>query len=532
MKKWFIGLAVSIALILIIVGCSQKSTDQNVQQNQPQPTAAENKTDAAEPRAGGEIIFGAITETPSLDPFLEASDERTKRTVLMYEGLTWVNDNMEIEPRLAEKWDISEDGKEYTFYLRKEVYFHDGSKMTAEDVKYSYDILRDPNFGSNGAGDFGLVEDIVVVDENTVKFILKEPFSTLLAAVGGRYGGVVPKGTYDSGDLRNRVLGTGPYMLADWKPKNKMELKKFDKYWNKDVGLVDKITIRIVPDENSLVSGLKSGQIDMAILGDPKDYFVLKDDPKLEVIRKPALRWATFELMSDVEPTNDVRVRQAIAKAIDKNEIMEAVTGGVGTVIGVMPSSFGKWVVPVDQLPNQQRDVEGAKKLLAEAGYANGFSLPIRIIDKFPWMRPAAEVVASNLSDVGISVKIDTVDLGVWQKDWREYTTPNTFNEWGGFTDPDLLYYRHFHNRPKGGDWRRWNSEAASALLDQGRAESDQNKRLEIYKEFQQLMAEEVPSIPLFSPDSVVVMQKNVVSGYNHHPSDWWYGLLFTTVNK
>jgi len=116
---------------------------------------------------------------------------------------------------MIEEFDI------HWFEVRKNVYFHDGRKMTAEDVKYSYDILRDPNFGSNGAGDFGSVEDIVVVDEYTVKFVLKEPFSTLLAAVGGRYGGVVPKGIYDEGDLRNRVVGTGPYMLVDWKPKNR-----------------------------------------------------------------------------------------------------------------------------------------------------------------------------------------------------------------------------------------------------------------------------------------------------------------------
>ena len=309
-------------------------------------------------------------------------------------------------------------------------------------------------------------------------------------------------------------------------------MKKFDQYWDQEIGLLDKITIRIVPDENSLVSGLRSGQIDLGFLGDPKDYFVLKDDPKLEVIRKPALRWTTFELMSDVEPTNDVRVRQAIAKAIDKTEIMEAATGGVGTVIGTMPSSFGKWVVPTGELPNQQRDLEGAKQLLVQAGYDKGLTLPLRIIDKFTWMRPAAEVIASNLSEIGITVKIETVDLGVWQTDWREYKTPNTLNEWGGFTDPDLLYYRHFHNRPKGGDWRRWNSEEASALLDKGRAESNPEKRLEIYKDFQQLMAEEVPSIPLFSPDSVVVFQKDVVNGYLHHPSDWWYGLLYASVNK
>jgi peptide/nickel transport system substrate-binding protein len=439
---------------------------------------------------------------------------------------------MEVEPRLAEKWDISSDGKTYTFHLRKDVYFHNGNKMTAEDVKYSYDSLRDPNFGSGGAGDFGSVQNIQVVDENTVKFELKEPFSALLAATGGRYGGVVPKDTYAQGDLRNKEVGTGPYTLVDWKPKNKMELKKFDKYWNKGVGFLDKITIRIVPDENSLVIGLKSGQIDLAILGDPKDYEVLKGDAKLQVDRIPALRWSVLDFANDTGPTKDVRVRQAIAMAIDKKEIMTAATGGVGTVIGTMPSSLGHWVVPADQLPNQKRDKDGAKKLLAEAGFPNGFTLPLRIIDKFAWMKPSAEVVASNLAEIGITVKIETVDLGIWSKDWKEFKSPNTFNEWGGFTDPDLLFYRHYHKKPQGGDWRRWNNEKGSAILDQARVETNQAKREELYKEFQKLMATENPTIPLFSPDSVIAAQKSVVSGYKHHPSDWWYGLVYAKVNK
>lgn len=519
MKKWN-NVFVLLMVLVILSACAsnQHKTGSNVQSN-------------GTGKSGGELIFGTATETPSLDPYLESADERTKRTVLMYEGLTWVNDSMKIEPKLAESWEISPDGKTYTFKLRKNVFFHNGQQMTAEDVKYSYDQLRDKKFGSAGAGDMSSVQEIKIVDENTVQFILSEPFSSLLAVVGGRFGGVVPKGTYDNGDLRNREVGTGPYKLVDWKQKNRMDLQRFDKYWNKDIAFLDKITIRIVPDENSLMAGLRSGQIDMAMLGDPKNYNVLKSDSKLQVERYPALRWGLLDFSNNTPPLNDVRVRQAIAKAIDKNEVMNAATGGIGTVIGTMPSAFGDWVVPPDQLPNQKRDVEGAKKLLAEAGIQSGTKIPLRIIDSLAWMRPAAEVIASNLSEVGITPVIETVDLGVFIKDWNGYKSPHTLNEWGGFMDPGILYYRHFHNQPKGGDWRKWNSDKASEILDKARVTTDNAELHKLYGDLQKLIAEEVPSIPLFSPDNVVVMQKKI-SGYKHHPSGTWYGLLHVKLTN
>lgn len=516
--NWFKNLkflTILVLAVLVFSGCSSTSKVDN--------SKAPSKT------KGSELIFGTVTETPSLDPFLEAADERSRRSVLMYEGLTWVDNKMEVQPRLASKWDISEDGKTYTFTLRDDVYFHNGQKMTADDVKYSYDLFLDPDFGTGGAGDFTAVKSIEVVDPTTIKFNLKTPFASLLAALGGRYGAVVPKGTYDNGDLKNKAVGTGPYSLVKWTQNNSMVLKKFDKYWSDERGFLDKITIQIVPDENSLLAGIRSGQIDAALLTDSKFYSMVKDNPKLNVESNPALRWTTLDFANDTKPFNDPKVRRAILMGLDKKEIMTAATDGVGSVIGSMPPAFSDWVVPTSELENQQRDVEGAKKLLEEAGYGAGFKMPLRIISSFAWMRPAAEVIASNLKDIGVTVEIETVDLGVWIKDWSNYKSPNTFNEWGGFTDPDLLYYRHFRAKPEGGDWRRWNNEAASKLLDQARAETNQETRKGLYNQFQQLMATEVPSIPLFSPDSISVTQKNVID-YEQHPSGWWYGLTSAKI--
>ncbi len=510
-SKWFVMLLVAF-MFLAVTGC------------------ADDPPEDVDVEVAQEIVVGTILEIPSLDPFLEASATRTERSVLMYEGLTWVNYDNIVEPVLAEDWDISEDGTVYTFYLRQDVYFHNGEKMTAEDVQYSYSLFLDPDFPSGGSGDFTPVDEIRVIDEYKVEFILKHPYATLLAAVGGRYGGVVPKGTYDDGgDLRTEALGTGPYKLVNWTPDSSMVLERFDQYWNDEIAHLDKITIQIIPSEDSLIAGLRSGEIDFSIFTDPRSYFLVEGMEGLIVEQNEKYFWNNLEFANDTPPTDDVRVRQAIALAIDKEEILASAIDGVGTVIGAMPSAFGDWVVPREQLPHQKRDLEAAKALLEAAGYGDGMVLPLRIIAGIPWYRAAAEVIASNLAEVGIDVEIETVELGVWIEDWVAPQTPTTLNSWGGFMDPDVLYYRHFRSRPEGADFRRWKNEEADRLLDAGRASTAYEERLEIYAEFQQLMATDLPGIPLFSPNDVNVWQDNI-AGYIHHPSGWWYGLVYVKV--
>ena len=522
MKRFgmFLTVLAIVSLLLVASGCGDEVVDTPDDNGVDEPVVAEAQ----------EIIFGTGTETPSLDPFLEASDERSKRTVLLYEGLTWVDHDMVIQPAIAEGWDVNEDGNLYTFYIRQNAYFHNGEQVTADDVVYSYSLFLDSDFPTAGRGDFGPVQEIRKVDDFTVEFVLESPYATLLAAVGGRYGAVVPVGTYDDdADLRNIVVGTGPYKLVDWVVDNRMVIERFEQHWSDEIGHLDKITVQIIPSEDSLVASLRSGEIDLAILGDPRSYHLIEGTADLFVERHEALRWSTMEFANDTPPTDDVRVRQAVALAIDKQEIVDSAIDGIGTVIGIMPSAFSEWVVPREDLPYQGRDLDAARELLEEAGYGDGLELGLRIIAGFEWMRPAAEVIASNLSDVGIDLQIETVELGVWIDDWTSYQQPNCLNEWGGFTDPDLLFYRHFRARPVGGDWRRWDSEEASRILDAARATPDYEERLELYTEFQELMATEVPGIPLFSADDVSVRQSNI-SGYIHHPSGWWYGLVYAKV--
>jgi peptide/nickel transport system substrate-binding protein len=320
-------------------------------------------------------------------------------------------------------------------------------------------------------------------------------------------------------------------MVEDFVPAQRLVLKKNPNYWDRGKPYLEKLIIQVVPDEQTALAGLRAGTIDVIAIEDAKNFLLVKDDRNLTTTRSSAIKIDTLELPGDIPPVSNPKVRLAILLALDKPAIMQAGIMGLGQVIGGMPPAMKYWALPVDQLPNQKRDVARAKQLLAEAGFPSGFELKLRTIVGYATMSANAPVIAANLRDVGINVKAETVDLGIWAEEWRGRREPVTLNAWGGFMDPDLLYYRHFHTQPKGMDFRRWNNAKADELLDRGRSSVDPAARKAIYDEVQKMMAEDPICIPLYSADLLNVMQKHV-KGYVQHPSGWYYGFKDTWLDK
>lgn len=526
MKRALFLITVLATVASLIMACAPAVTPTSV------PPKAVEPTKPAGPKYGGSLVFATSIDVPSLEPHLEAADAWHRRKALIYENLTWVDNDVVVKPQLAESWTISSDGLQYTFKLRQGVKFHNGKELDAEDVKYSLERQLDPNVGSAGRGDLIMIKSIEVVDKYTLKITLTEPSGPFLVALGGRYNAVIPKGSAPTGDtLRRTAIGTGPFMVEEFVPAQRLVLKKNPDYWEKGKPYLDKLVIQVVPDEQTALAGLRAGTIDMVAIEDAKNFLLVKDDPNLVATRTPAIKIETLELPGDIKPVDNPKVRLAILLALDKQAIMQAGVMGLGQVIGGMPPAMKYWALPPEQLPNQKRDVARAKQLLAEAGYPNGFDLTIRTIVGYATMAANAPVIAANLKDIGINVKIETVDLGVWIEDWRARREPVTLNAWGGFMDPDLLYYRHFHTPPKGMDFRRWNNPKADELLDKGRSTVDPAQRKVYYDELQRMMAEDPIMIPLYSPDLLNVMQK-YVKGYVQHPSGWYYGFKDTWLDK
>ncbi len=485
---------------------------------------------SAQGKAGGTLTFASAALPPNIEPHMQGLDIWQRRKPLIYENLVWIDPGLEPRPELAERWE-QKSPTEYVFHLHRGVRFHNGKEMDAEDVRYTYDRVRDPKV-SPGANDLTYVKQIDVVDKYTVRFTLTGPAATFLVNVAGKYNGVIPKDSAGDGKaLLTKAIGTGPFSVEEFDPSRRLVLKKNAAYWGAPKPLLDGIVFQAIPDESSIIAGLRTGQVTLAEFSSALNFQVAKSVPTLDAVQAPSTRWVVLDLAGDQEPTSKPEVRQAIALAIDRQAILQIAGSALGQRLGVLPLGLKYWAVPWQELPNQQRDVAKARALLQKAGYPGRVPMKIRNIVGFPALGAALPVIVDNLKEAGIDVTVETVDGGVWIKDWIVPQSPPTMNEWGGFVDPDQAFHRHFHSAPGGKDFRRWKNKQADELLDSARATLDRAKRKQIYDQVQRLMAEDPITIPLYSPDLLYAMQKSV-KGFQPHPTGFHYGLRFAWLDK
>lgn len=485
--------------------------------------------DDAGARRGGTLTVAITNEPPNLDPFHQAGDARTAVTVLMYQGLMYEHASGTAQPLLAETMAVSDDGLTYSFALRRGVRFHTGQAMTAADVKYSYDYVRTASNGSPGAADFGVIASIETPDDHTVVIRLSEPNASLPMTLTNRFGCVVPRDTFANPQARTRLsqqsVGTGPFMLQEFRPQSHIRMTRFANYWQSGQPYLDGILFSVQPNAASVLVALRSRRVDLALLARPQDAEQLQGQAGLTIAAAPSLRQCSLDLDCNHAQLRDPRVRRAIALSIDKAAVMQAAIGGKGKVLGTIPAAMQEsWGAPIDALPNQRPDPARARALLAEAGLADGFAMDLVSIIGFEWMDPAAVTIAQQLAPLGIRLNIQRVELGVWLNAFRTRNMRFTFNDWGTQPDPHILYYRHFHSAPRGADFRNWNNAEADRLLDAGMATPDPARRKEAYVAFQRVMDESVPTVMLYSPDLVTVAQQRV-RNYVQHPTGWWFGL-------
>ena len=263
-----------------------------------------------------ELVFATKVGTPSLDPYNEISDARMRRSLLMYDCLLeWTND-FGVAPGLAKKWEY--DGNVLRFHLRENVLFHDGSLMTSADVVYSLKkILKSP-----GSGFYSQIKNVRAIDEMTVELDVSSPSDALLAALGGRYAYIVREGAVENSNLAKSANGTGPFKVEKFAQGEFLQLRKNKNYWRADKVGVDSLKIVIMPDEASIVAGLKSGKIDATIFEDARMAELVKGVSNLTVFEKVAARWDILDFPAlEIEPWNNVKFRQAIAAAITKSSL-------------------------------------------------------------------------------------------------------------------------------------------------------------------------------------------------------------------
>ena len=405
MKKRFLALLLLVSLLCTVLsGCGDSSTEKAPEDGQTNGSTAE-----AEPRAN-EITVGIAQDLDdSLDPHKTVKAGTREVMFNVFEGLMKPTPDGDLTPAIAESYTVSEDRKTYTFTLREGVKFHNGDTVTAEDVIWSIErCAAATETGIVQVEAFSVIEAIEATDERTVTITISEPSNEFISYMTTA---VLPA-DYDQQDTA--PVGTGPFKFVSRTAQDSVVLEKFDEYWGTPAYL-DKVTLKIIENADSLLMSLQSGAIDLCSHLTSTQVAQLGDD--FDVAEGTMNLVQALYLNNAEKPFDDVRVRQALCYAVDKQEIIDLAFDGYGSPIGSsMYPAFGKYFD--DSLTNYYtKDVEKAKSLLAEAGYPDGFDMTITVPSNYKPHMDTAEVLVQQLAQIGVNATIEPIEWESWVSD-------------------------------------------------------------------------------------------------------------------
>lgn len=436
------------------------------------------------PSMGGTLRIGLNSDLTTMDPHLSTAAVDRQVYQSIYDPLVSLKPDLTLAPGLAEKWEISPDGKTYTFTLRKGVKFHDGEPFDATAAKFNFDRMR-THPKSLRKGELADVTAADVVDEGTVKLTLKQPSSPLLALLTDRAGMMVsPKAAEASGDdFARKPVGTGPFSFVEWVKDDRLTVKKFAGYWGKDssggsLPYLDEVTYRPVLDVNIRLTSLKTNTLDLIDQVPPKDAASLRSgqDPVLSEV--PGLAFEYFDLQHTKPPFDKKEARQAVISALDQEPIIRSVFFGIGQPAnGTIPPS--SWAYQKDYQPFQ-RDLARAKSL---AG--SGFTFTV-LVTNTPVQKQVAEVYKQQLAEAGITMNIELLEFGTLLSRINAKDYQAVILQWSGRPDPDGNIYNYYST--KGAQNRSgYANPAMDDLLDKARATADQKERAALYADAEKL---------------------------------------------
>jgi peptide/nickel transport system substrate-binding protein len=473
------------------------------------------------PRAGGESVWAAESDPVALNPITNSNFASTQGFEHCYESLTAYDSQLNIVPALAESWEQPDD-LTYIFHLRRGVKWHDGSDFTAADVKYTFDIVLDPEGPAIWRSNFDQVESVEVIDDHTVQFTTKAPFPPLLGAFAIlRSSAIIKQGAMESMNLDSEIIGTGPYKLVRYVPQDVIELEKFEDYWGAPRPYIDKVSFKILVEEDTRVAALRAGSVDYAFLtalGEQR----LAGDPNIVLLKGPRTFLYVFIFNMQREPWNDVRVRQAISLATDRDELIEKALSGAGSISGPIPTGFGDWYIPTEELRDRwyTNDLDQARALLQEAGVAEGQVLDLLVTDfgGSGFYTGAAVVFKEQLARIGIDVQIRQVEQGVFIQEASpdgNFNYDMNINAFSPRHDPDgFVWARFYSQNPYAVGYK---NERMDELLPAARSTLDREQRLALYREAQEILLDESPMIWV-AVDNIVEGIQPYLKGYEQSP--------------
>lgn len=469
------------------------------------------------PKPGGILKVGLQADPTALDPHKQSLTAIWHVIEHIYNGLTRVKPDLSIEGALAESWEISEDGLTYTFHLRPGVLFQDGTPLKASDVKFTFERLVDPETASTSAGDLASMESIEAPDDETVVMTLSAPDASLLATLTGQSCVVYSQAFVEANnnDVSQVAMGTGPFKFVEYVPNTRIVLEKNPDYWEEGLPYLDGIEMTIAADDTARTAAIVSGTVDFIEYAPLRDIEALQQDPNLVLAGDSNTNIRFIGLNLSVEPFDNPLVRQAISLVVDRDAMLGPTVFGHGTPTEVLfPPDF--WAA----LPQEVRapDVEAAKALMAEAGFADGFTTTITSWSQYSFLSNAAVVLQEQLRQIGIEAELNLVENATMvDQVYVGKTYEIAVTGESAYVDPSTLILPNFKTG-ESGNFVNYSNPDVDALAEQGIAVTDQAERAKIYQEIQQILLEDLPWISLFVANQYEAM-KTTVKGYTHIPT-------------
>jgi len=492
------------------------------------------------------ITIGFLADAKRLLPLLASDSASGDISGLIHNGLTKYDKNIKIIGDLAESWDISPDGLQITFHLKKGVKWHDGVEFTSDDVLFTYKTVIDPKVPTPYSSNYGPVERVQALDKYTVKVSYKEPYAPALESWGM---GIIPKHILDGKDItsenynRNPV-GTGPYKLKEWVTGQKIVLEAFGDYFEGRPH-IDKYVARVIPDTATMFLELKFGGIDFMALTPPQ--FKLQANSKFfkknfQKFRYPAFGY-TYLGYNLLDPKfSDIRVRHAFTYSVNKKDIIDGVLLGYGTpCTGPFPPE--SWAYNPD-VKDLEYNPEKALTLFSQAGWKMGkkgllekngvpFSFTVLVNQGNEARLKTAQIIQENLQKVGVDMKIRVLE---WQALLHEFIDKRRFEAiimgWALSRDPDAYDIWH-SSKTKEGEFNfiSYKNDEVDRLLVEGRRTFDIEKRKKIYHRIHEILADDQPYTFLYVPDALPVLHKRF-KGVEKAPLGIWYDFIHWYVPK
>ncbi|MDN4075363.1 ABC transporter substrate-binding protein [Fictibacillus terranigra] len=518
--SWIIVVALLSAIML--TGCSYSKPSSGTSNSSSSKESSSKKD---------EIKVGLDVDAGTMDPRLSSDTSSKRVSELAYDGLIRLSDNLEAEPSLATKWD-NPNPTTWIFTLRKNVNFQDGTPFTAEDVKYTFDTLLDPNLKAPSAILYEPIKSVDVVNKYQVKFTLKQPYAALLSYLDI---GIVPKHIGEKNDksLANHPIGTGPYKLVKWSKNNKIAFEANPKYWG-GAPKTKKITYYIIPDNTTRVASLESGDVDLVHSPvSPQDISRIKQNDKLKVVETQGLGFTYLNFNVKNKILSEVKIRQALSNLVNKDVISSKIYKGMDKP-GKSPLIPASWAY-TDNVPTFDYDVKRAKALFKEAGWQdsdgdgvldqNGKKLKFTLSthSEDPNRVQTVEYLQNEFTKAGIETKVTTNEWPTFSASLTEGKFDIALVGWLNLVDPDRAMYNQFHT-DGGGNYGKYSNRQVDVLLEKGRTALSQAERIKVYQKAASIVTEEAPYDVLLYQGYIAMYNKNLI-GFKPYPSGSFYRL-------